>query len=390
MRFPTTFAVSPQITDYLTRTTDQSVTGVKTFEVGKLRLAGSVSGNYARFGAAGEIESAAIVLPVSIPAWRSDAIYGLNDLVLGSDGNLYRSIASSHSGFDPTSNSGSQWRLAMVLQATTLSVAAGGRFPSPASAVSFASGAMLAASLTISIAAGTYTSSSTLVIPSNFNRLVSIAGAGVGSTTLQFNGCSGIVGPSGTSGCHLSDMTINGNLTANTVGLSFTGGFRGVSNLTLSQFAIGVSVLTAAVAFTGTLTCASNTAHGLAALDGATVSCASLVCSGNASNQVWARSSRVSISSSTFSGASSAVIRSEFGSQITILAAPTFSSLAATNLYLVRAASLIHAEYVLTRPAGVTNWIHNEGAPMTNKNTASIKGSIVSDNTNDQTGFELG
>jgi hypothetical protein len=94
------------------------------------------------------------------PAWSSTMAYTAGQSVAGSDGNVYRALASTTNN-DPTGDDGSHWQAARVLADVTLNVPS--RFATFATAWAFLKAAAIArdATATIQFADGTYTMGST-------------------------------------------------------------------------------------------------------------------------------------------------------------------------------------------------------------------------------------
>ena len=191
------------------------------------------------------------ILNLTLPAgmdgvttWEVGKAYASGAVVQGSDKNVYRSLVGSNVGFDHTTNDGTQWVMAYAAVATNLSVASDGRFTSLGAAVAFVASAAFGALVTISIAAGTYTATSTVTFPAQAGAMIAVVGAGSGSTVLQFNGCSGISVPTGCVGLDVRSLTVRGNSTASTVAVHVSrGGYlNSTDDLKLTAFPIGANV----------------------------------------------------------------------------------------------------------------------------------------------------
>jgi len=97
-------------------------------------------------------------------------------LVVGWDGNVYRLLASGDSTTDPVTDTGTNWQLAHVRNSLTLAVPS--RFADLNAAIAFVDSASISASatVTIKVANGQYTYSSTVNFTTPFGRNIQVRG----------------------------------------------------------------------------------------------------------------------------------------------------------------------------------------------------------------------
>lgn len=322
-----------------------------------------------------------LTLPVGaagVAVWVSGTTYSSLEVVAGSDGNVYQSVAGANSGHDPTTDDGTWWRLAYVAVATTLSVASGGRFTSLAGAVAFVASAVFGALVTISIGAGTFTSTSTVTLPKQAGANLALVGAGSASTTLQFNGCTGITVPTGCMGPDIRSLFVNGNSTAATVGVYVPRGGYLVSttDLKVSAFATGVGVfgsgsLTSCVA-TG------NTTYGLNCAGGDGVYALSCTFTGNGTSNVVTNYKGVAyLYTPTLGGTCTNGIQALSGGKVFVAVSVTQSSASGTSLYTVETGGQIYLGFA--GPSSVTGYtnVYLADSVAWTFNVSSGKGSMV-------------
>lgn len=136
----------------------------------------------------------------AIVLYNNAITYILGRLTLGSDGNIYRAIGSTI-GNDPTTDGGTNWQLHTVNVNTSLSVVAAGRFASIALAWTFLQNCRIssAATVTISVAIGTYTIAARAVFNHPNGDRIAIVGdtahTNVPQAILSF---TGLTSPGGT------------------------------------------------------------------------------------------------------------------------------------------------------------------------------------------------
>jgi hypothetical protein len=155
--------------------------------------------------------------------------YVSGNTAVGSDGNWYRAIAST-TGNDPTSDGNTKWEMIRCNGNTTLSVSGGGRFATIVPALAFIRNAVIntGATVTISVANGTYTHSAQITIAHPYGSRISI----VGDTTTPANVVLNF--SSSTNGIVVDKGTTLGNLN----GFMFKGTWAGSGSTGLSLSAI--------------------------------------------------------------------------------------------------------------------------------------------------------
>lgn len=123
-----------------------------------------------------------------IQPYKPGKRYLTGSIVIGSDGNYYRAVAAT-AGNDPTTDNGTYWNLFLVTTATTLLVAAAGRFTTPSAAYNFVKNAIINTgnTVTISMAAETFVETSAIQVDSPYAGYILFQGAGSGSTTISFS-----------------------------------------------------------------------------------------------------------------------------------------------------------------------------------------------------------
>jgi hypothetical protein len=133
-----------------------------------------------------------------IPDYSSTHEYVAGNIVLGSDGNAYRALATT-TGDDPTTDGGDDWELWYAWSDITLMVeTSGGRFATPWAALDFVKNARFPqAFITIDVGAGTYTKTTAWGVDHPDGGQIAIIGngsTGGSKTTLSFtNHTEGIV-----------------------------------------------------------------------------------------------------------------------------------------------------------------------------------------------------
>jgi hypothetical protein len=198
--------------------------------------------------------------------WDSSTAYVTGNSVVGTDGNWYRAIGSTTNN-NPTTDGNTYWEMIRCNGNTTLSVSGAGRFATIVPALTFIQNAVIstAATVTISVASGTYTHSAQVTIAHPYGSQISI----VGDTSTPTNVILDF--SSSTNGIVVQEGTTLGNFN----GFKLTGTWAGSGSTGASKSAIlaldGAKVVCGDVNGTVCNIVIDNFYYGLSAAENATI-----------------------------------------------------------------------------------------------------------------------
>ncbi|MBS1716475.1 MAG: phage tail protein [Armatimonadetes bacterium] len=246
---------------------------------------------------------------VPFPTWSNTTPYTTGQVVMCNDANYYRALGNN-TGYDPTTDNGFFWELFKVSSSLTLNVstAGGARFSDPQKAFNFAKNAVISpsATVTISVADGTYTMSASLTLSGPYlNRFVFVGNTTTPSNCiLGFSGMNGVVVRGDTGAVSIlasfNGFKLSGSGGAQR-GFDFTGasGFIG-ANMVVTGFANGIWANAAAfVQFSGTV---QSCTQGVSVNGMSSILLFSATVSSNTIGALLVQASRLYVNGAAFSG----------------------------------------------------------------------------------------